>query len=150
MHTEKIPAGKGTSQKYVLDEEDIKFIAERGFYLSRNDLADYFGFNQSTLSEIFSRQPDALQAYQKSRTQKKLQYHELADKMISGEVTNGNASLLIFQLKTRCRMAEATPEPVYENTENETLEEREARLEDAKLFTIWKREMLKQLTEEKK
>lgn len=156
MHKEKIPAGKlnnggiGSALRLVLDEEDIEFIKTRGFYLSRDDLADYFGINQSTLSQIFARQPDAHQAYQKSRTQKKLQYHELADKMISGEVTNGNASLLIFQLKTRCRMAEAAPEPVYENMENETTEEREMRLEDTKLFTIWKRERLKQLAGEKK
>jgi len=144
MHKETVAAGNNsTAEKNVFDETDIAFLEGDGAYLTQEELADYFKIHVNTFYNITRRQPEALVAYQKAKTLKKLSYHKIADDKIFGRVTDGDTSLLIFQLKTRCRMAEVLPESKVEDQIVETPEEREARMEDIRLFTQWKKERLK-------
>lgn len=146
MHKETVAAGNNsTTEKNIFDETDIAFLEGDGAYLTQEELADYFKIHVNTFYNITRRQPEALVAYQKAKTLKKLSYHRLADDKIFGRVTDGDTSLLIFQLKTRCRMAEVLPESRVEDQIVETPEEREARMEDIRLFTQWKKERLKDI-----
>jgi len=144
MHKETVAAGNNsTTEKNIFDAKDIEFLEGDGAYLTQEELADYFKIHVNTFYNITRRQPEALVAYQKAKTLKKLSYHRLADDKIFGRVTDGDTSLLIFQLKTRCRMAEVLPESKVEDQIVETPEEREARMEDIRLFIQWKKERLK-------
>lgn len=144
MYKEPVVRGKGSvGEKNVFDEEDIKFIKGDGAYLTQEELADYFEISIRTFYNITRRQPDVFAAYQKAKVLKQLSYHKLADDKIFGRVTDGDTALLIFQLKTRCRMAEAAPEPKADEQVIETPEERAARMEDINLFIEWKKERIK-------
>lgn len=146
MYKEPVVRGKGSiGGRNAFDEEDIEFIKGDGAYLTQEELADYFEISSKTFYNITRRQPDVFTAYQKAKTLKKLSYHKLADDKIFGRVTDGDTSLLIFQLKTRCKMAEAAPETKLEEQVIETPEEKAARMEDIKLFTEWKNERAKKL-----
>jgi len=146
VYKEPVVCGKGSvGERNAFDEADIEFIKGDGAYLTQEELADYFEISVRTFYNIMHRQPDAFAAYQKAKTLKKLSYHKLADDKIFGLVTEGDTSLLIFQLKTRCKMAEAAPETKLEEQVIETPEEKAARMEDIKLFTEWKNERAKKL-----
>ena len=145
MHKETVSGHQYKTEKIVLDEKDIEFIRTDGAYLTVEELADYFEISHKSFYNVMHRQPAVFTAHQRSKTQKKLQYHKLADDKIFGRVTEGDTSLLIFQLKTRCRMAEVLPESRVEDQIVETPEEREARMEDIRLFTQWKKERLKDI-----
>lgn len=130
-------------KKYVFNDKDIEFIETDGAYLTQKELADYFKISPKTLADIIKRQPEVYTIYQKAKTKKKLQYHKLADDKITGVKTHGDTALLIFQLKTRCRMAEVLPDSTPEYEVIETPEQRKERIEDIKLFTEWKKERQK-------
>lgn len=139
MHKETVAAGNNsTVEKNIFDAEDIAFIESDGAYLTQEELADYFKIHVNTFYNITRRQPEALVAYKKAKTLKKLSYHKLADDKIFGRVTEGDTSILIFQLKTRCRMAEVLPETQIEEEIVKTPEEKEAHDKDVKLFIKFK------------
>ena len=151
MHKEPVVCGKGSiGAKNAFDKKDIQFIKGDGAYLTREELADYFEISARTFHNIIHRQPDAFAAYQKAKVLKKLSYHKLADDKIFGRVIEGDTSLLIFQLKTRCKMAEAAPETKTEEQVVETPEEKAARFKEIKLYTQWKNERAKKLIGENK
>ena len=99
-------------------------IKTDGAYLSLEDIARYFEISVKTFQRILERQPEVMTSYQKAKVMKKLQYHKLADAKIIGDVTEGDTSLLIFQLKTRCRMSEAPVEIILDEQKNETEEQK--------------------------
>lgn len=139
MHKETVAAGNNsTVEKNIFDAEDIAFIESDGAYLTQEELADYFKIHVNTFYNITRRQPEALVAYQRAKTLKKLSYHKLADDKIFGRINDGDTSLLIFQLKTRCRMAEVLPETKIEEAITETPEEKAARMKEIKLYTEFK------------
>lgn len=157
MHKEIVAAGNNsTTEKNIFDATDIEFLESDGAYLTQEELADYFKIHVNTFYNITRRQPEALVAYQKAKTLKKLSYHRLADDKIFGKVTEGDTSLLIFQLKTRCRMAEILPESRVEDQIVETPEEKATRMEKIKEYTEylndteWHAKKAKQLVGETK
>ena len=151
MYKEIIPAGNNSiATKNVFDEADIAFIEGDGAYLTQEELADYFKIHVNTFYNITRRQPEALVSYQRAKTLKKLSYHKLADDKIFGRITEGDTSLLIFQLKTRCKMTEVSCETKIEEAITETPEEKAIRMEEIKLYTEWKNERAKQLVDENK
>lgn len=157
MHKETVAAGNNsTVEKNVFDAEDLAFIESDGAYLTQEELADYFKIHVNTFYNITRRQPEALVVYKKAKTLKKLSYHKLADDKIFGRVTEGDTSILIFQLKTRCRMAEVLPETQIEEEIVETPEEKAVRMEKIKKYTEylnddeWHAKKAKQITGENK
>ncbi|CAB4198219.1 hypothetical protein UFOVP1311_61 [uncultured Caudovirales phage] len=151
MYKEQVtPKKLGGVERLVFDAKDIAEVERLAAYLTVDQIAAYFCIGQNTFYEIMRRQPEVGVSYQKGRVEKTTIFAQhLQDKAL-GITDKGDTTALIFYLKTRARWSEAIPETKLENEISETPEEREARLEDAKLFTIWKRERLKQLTEGKK
>lgn len=140
MHKERITTRNASYTRYVLDKKDMEFIQTDGAFLSKKEIAAYFKISEHAFNDIMQRQPEVMEAYQQSVTKKKLEYHKIADDKITGKKTDGDTALLLFQLKTRCKMAEVLPEGlVAKESETETPEQKAARMEDIKLFTEWKR-----------
>lgn len=143
MHKETVAGHQYKTEKNVFDAEDIVELERLAAYLSVDQIAAYFCIGQNTFYEIMKRQPEVAVSYQKGRVDKTVLFaQQLQDKAL-GITTEGDTTALIFYLKTRARWSEAIPETKVEDQIVETPEEREARMEDIRLFTQWKKERLK-------
>jgi len=143
MHKETVSGHQYRTERNVFDVEDIVELERLAAYLSVDQIAAYFCIGQNTFYEIMKRQPEVAVSYQKGRVDKTVLFaQQLQDKAL-GITTEGDTTALIFYLKTRARWSEAIPESKVEDQIVETPEEREARMEDIRLFTQWKKERLK-------
>lgn len=142
MRKEIVSGYQYKGERNVFDVEDIVELERLSAYLSLEQIAAYFGISQATFYAIMKRQPEVASSYQKGRVDKTVLFaQQLQDKAL-GITNEGDTTCLLFYLKTRARWSEAVPESKVEDQIVETPEEREARLEDIKLFTQWKKERL--------
>jgi len=122
-----------------LTEDQISQIADLAIYLTLEEISSYFGINRETFLRMRKDHPDIDLQYQKGRSGKILRYaKQLEDKAFEDNV-KGELTATIFFLKTRARWSEAKEESKVE-TIVETPEEKQARIEDTKLFLQWKKE----------
>lgn len=143
MHTEIVSGHQYKAEKIVFDEEDIKKIEELAPYLTTEQIAKSLRIGKTTFYEILKRQEEVNERYQAAIADKHLKFAMQLEKKAFGTCSKGELNAIIFYLKTRARWAEAREESNVENQIVETVEEREARLEDVRLFTQWKEERLK-------
>lgn len=100
------------------DEDKIK-IEALAAYLSREQVADYFGISRTTFYEIEKRDPSVTEHYKRGRS-KAIQ--EVAQSLIM-KARDGDNTCMVFYLKTQAGWKEnpdPTPEPEKENNFNFT------------------------------
>lgn len=130
-----------TNDLVVLTDEQLDQIEELAGKLKSSQIADKFGISRATFYNIMQRQPEASRRYQMGCAVKLEKTSDQLFDIAMGETTKGNLSALIFWQKTRGGWAEAREEVVAENTttEMQTEEEKQARLQEIKRYTAFKK-----------
>ena len=122
-----------------LTQDQIAQIADLAIYLTLEEIASYFEINRETFLRMRKDDPLIDLQYQKGRAGKILRYAKKLEEKSFKDNAPGELGATIFFLKTRARWSEAKEESKVE-TIVETPEEKEARIEDTKLFLQWKKE----------
>lgn len=89
-------------KKIVFKAKEIKKIEEVARSLDTKQLAAYFGIGQTTLFEIFKRQPEVYEAYKKARS---VTITDAVSKLFE-KIEAGDTASIIFFLKTQAGWSE--------------------------------------------
>lgn len=141
MHKERVrPKENGGIERLILDKKDLNKVEKISAYLTTLQIADYFGICRDTFHAIRKRQPEVDRRYQIGKSKKDLMYAQHLEDKAFGRTDKGDTTALIFYLKTQARWSEAPPEAAPANVITETPEEKDARIQETKLYDLWKKE----------
>jgi hypothetical protein len=87
----------GINKMVVLNEEQIIQIEALAGYLSKEQIADYFGITKMTFYSILERQPETLVRYKKGKA---MVIKDIAKSLIT-QAREGNIAAICFYLKTQ-------------------------------------------------
>jgi DNA-binding XRE family transcriptional regulator len=90
-------ANTGGRPLIVFDEEQVIEVKALSAFLTKAQMADYFGISERTLLNIEKRQPEVFAAYKKGKVD---QLIRVAGNLVS-QSDAGNTSATIFYLKTQ-------------------------------------------------
>ena len=97
---------KGGRPPYVFDIEQITQLEQLASYLTKSQLADYYGMCENTLRAVEERQPEVSEAYKRGRAK---QTARMAQNLVQMAMA-GNVTASIFYLKTQAGWKEQEAE----------------------------------------
>lgn len=129
-----------TQEKVVFNKEQLDKVEELAGFLTTEQIAAYFGICRATFTVIRQRQPEVASRYEKGKALKISNVvRNIYDKAM-GFTDKGDNTCMLFFAKTIGRLSEARDEVVAENTITvETEEEKQARLQEIKRYTAFKK-----------
>lgn len=139
--TEKRPGSNpvGRPPKEITEEQVLQ-IEELAGHLTVDQMSEYFGICKNAFYGIMSRRPEIYELYKKGANAKLLRYATLLEKKAHGELPKeADSTAMIFYLKTKGRWAEAKEDVRIEHPSLETEEEKQARFEEIKRYTAFKK-----------
>jgi len=90
------------SNKIVFKAKEIKELEKVAHSLNTKQLAAYFGIGQTTLFEVFKRQPEVHEAYKKARSKR---VTDVVNKLFE-KIDDGDTASILFFLKTQAGWSE--------------------------------------------
>lgn len=95
--------GEGGGQKpIVLNEEQVAQVEALAAYLTKDQIADYFGIGRTTYYEIEKRQPEVAERYNKGKAKA---IGAVAQGLVQ-KAREGDNTCMMFYLKTQARWSE--------------------------------------------
>jgi hypothetical protein len=88
---------KGGRPQFVFEQDQIANLEQLASYLTKGQLADYYGISENTFRAVEERQPEVFEAYKKGRAK---QTARMAQNLVQMAMA-GNVTAAIFYLKTQ-------------------------------------------------
>lgn len=98
---------KGGRPKFVFEQDQIANLEQLASYLTKGQLADYYGISENTFRAVEERQPEVFEAYKKGRAKQTV---IMAQNLVQMAMA-GNVTAAIFYLKTQSGWKEQEAEP---------------------------------------
>lgn len=98
---------KGGRPPFVFAEDQLANLEQLASYLTKGQLADYYGISENTLRAVEERQPEVFEAYKKGRAKQTVR---MAQNLVQMAM-EGNVTAAIFYLKTQSGWKEQDSEP---------------------------------------
>jgi hypothetical protein len=98
---------KGGRPQFVFEQDQIANLEQLASYLTKGQLADYYGISENTFRAVEERQPEVFEAYKKGRAK---QTARMAQNLVQMAM-EGNVTANIFYLKTQSGWKEQESEP---------------------------------------
>lgn len=98
---------KGGRPAFVFQQDQISNLEQLASYLTKGQLADYYGISENTFRAVEERQPEVSEAYKKGRAKQTVRMAQNLVKMAMA----GNVTAAIFYLKTQAGWKEQEAEP---------------------------------------
>jgi len=102
-----IEKDKGGRPQFVFEQGQIASLEQLASYLTKGQLADYYGISENTFRAVEARQPEVFEAYKKGRAKQTVIMAQNLVKMAMA----GNVTAAIFYLKTQSGWKEQEAEP---------------------------------------
>tara|TARA_R110002153_G_C13321802_1_gene497169 strand:+ start:3097 stop:3468 length:372 start_codon:yes stop_codon:yes gene_type:complete len=102
-----IDVDKGGRPPFVFEQDQIASLEQLASYLTKGQLADYYGISENTFRAVEERQPEVFEAYKKGRAKQTVR---MAQNLVSMAMA-GNVTAAIFYLKTQSGWKEQEAEP---------------------------------------
>ncbi len=97
----------GGRPKFVFEQDQIANLEQLASYLTKGQLADYYGISENTFRAVEERQPEVFEAYKKGRAKQTV---IMAQNLVQMAMA-GNVTAAIFYLKTQSGWKEQEAEP---------------------------------------
>lgn len=88
---------KGGRPMFVFEQDQIGNLEQLASYLTKGQLADYYGISENTFRAVEERQPEVFEAYKKGRAKQTV---IMAQNLVQMAMA-GNVTAAIFYLKTQ-------------------------------------------------
>jgi len=97
---------KGGRPQFVFQQDQIVELERLSSYLTKGQVADFYGICENTLRAVEERQPEVSEAYKRGRA---TQTARMAQNLVQMAMA-GNVTAAIFYLKTQSGWKEQEPE----------------------------------------
>lgn len=145
----------GNGGLIVFTDKQLEELADISQYLKLVQIADYFGIHRNTFIELRKRDERIDMLYKRGKAMLTVDLARTLHGKSKGTIAKdvGCTTSNIFMLKCRGEYVEEQRDTVIVTSDidnaSESREEREARMEDIKLFTKWKNERERSLKSKK-